>query len=167
MGFNPDGGTLPAVAAEFNCLLQHLHAWNAEEPLASKSTLGKRPNVSGRFRTCQNVSEPSVAIANGAEKHPLKVSAGGPLSSALRFVGHPERDVRQATPAVPSIDRRGAAQRNERVMASASTHGLRVRRRHGHRARTVTSAAPVRTRRTARSSALRTSARSRSLRRRP
>ena len=86
-------GRIPvgSVDPRAELVLRRLHASNAEEPLARQSTLGKRPNVSGRVRSFQNVSEPSVAVANGAEKRPRTVSAGHPRSSARRFVRQPER----------------------------------------------------------------------------
>ena len=79
------------IRARVELVLRLLHAWNAEGPLASKSTLGKRPNVSGRFRTFQTVSEPSAAVANAAKKHPRNVPAGYPRFSARRFVGQPRQ----------------------------------------------------------------------------
>ena len=93
---------------EVELVLRRRHAWNAEGPLARQSTLGKRPNVSGRIRTSRKVSGPSDAIATGAGKRPRSVSAGRPRSSARRFVGQPERGVRQPPPEVRILAFRAA-----------------------------------------------------------
>ena len=79
-----DGSARPRV----ELLLQHIHAENADEPLARKSTLGKCPNVSGSIRTVQKVSELSDPAASGAPKRPAS-SEAPPRSGCQRTSGTP------------------------------------------------------------------------------
>ena len=70
-------------------LLQDIHAKNGEEPLARKSTLGKRPNVSRSLRTSQKVSGPSDTAASGVSKRPriLRSTASLWVSTDSRNTG--------------------------------------------------------------------------------
>lgn len=55
-------------------LLRRLHAQNAGEPLASKSTRRELPTVPERSKSCQEVSTSADTAASGSEKHPRKFS---------------------------------------------------------------------------------------------
>ena len=78
VSIQPSGKARACPRGRVEQRLRWLHAWNAEEPLASKSTRRKSPTVPDRSRSCQNVSTSPDAATSGVSKHHRRPLVGDP-----------------------------------------------------------------------------------------
>ena len=90
------GDTVPGCR-RVQLLVQHLHARNCDKPSQGSQSLWTVPNVPRRFRTSQNVSRPSDAVASGTTQRPRRPSKRRPSKGVTRLAGP------RCTQAVPGV----------------------------------------------------------------